>query len=139
MNHLCRICANPEGNTPWRCREKLFGWGDEFVYFQCGQCGCLQIAEVPKDLGRYYPSNYYSFRSSHLPLVGFKSWLAAYRDRAAATGRGFWGHGLGAIFPARDGVTSLSRVPATLDMRILDVGCGCGHSCEFCDERAFAI
>ena len=39
----------------------MFGCRDEFLCFQCPRCGCLQIAEFPADLFKYYPPNYYCF------------------------------------------------------------------------------
>ena len=37
------------------------GLREEFDYFECSRCGCLQIGEVPPDLSPYYPDNYYSY------------------------------------------------------------------------------
>ena len=56
----CRICGGTAGASH-RASEKMFGTGDSFDYFECNDCRCLQIMEVPADLGRYYPSHYYSF------------------------------------------------------------------------------
>ena len=42
-------------------REMMYGDKEEFEYFACDHCGCLQIAVVPEDLGKYYKSDYYSF------------------------------------------------------------------------------
>lgn len=127
MNHTCRICANAAGNGDWLCREKMFGWGDPFTYFLCSQCGCLQIADIPKNQDRYYPPEYYSFRAEFLSRDNLKSRLAATRDRAAATGTGWLGRLLATWVPAREDVASLARVPARPEMRILDVGCGRGN------------
>ncbi len=38
----------------------MFGTRKEFTYFECGFCGCLQIAELPKEMAPYYPSTYYA-------------------------------------------------------------------------------
>jgi len=38
-----------------------FGMREEFAYVECSKCGCLQIVEVPFDLSKYYPDNYYSY------------------------------------------------------------------------------
>jgi hypothetical protein len=60
--HRCRICGNDTGNVVHHCSEKMYGLGDEFDYFQCQNCACLQIEEIPPDLGKYYPDDYYSYR-----------------------------------------------------------------------------
>lgn len=39
----------------------MFGYRDEFEYFSCSSCGSIQIAEIPADLAKYYPPQYYSF------------------------------------------------------------------------------
>ena len=57
----CRVCGARGEHPRFRAREMMFGRRDEFDYFACGECGCLQIAEVPEDLGEYYPEGYYSF------------------------------------------------------------------------------
>jgi len=41
-----------------------FGLRDEFRYLECGACRCVQLVDVPADLSKYYPPNYYSFASS---------------------------------------------------------------------------
>lgn len=36
----------------------------EFGYFKCNICGCIQIINIPENLGDYYDNNiYYSFGS----------------------------------------------------------------------------
>jgi SAM-dependent methyltransferase len=123
----CRICSNTDANKNYLCREKMFGLKDRFLYFQCAQCGCLQIATIPGDLSRYYPANYYSFNSEPVPQKGLKSWLAGKRDAAVATGTGFPGTTLGQAISARLDLLSLAALPARKDMAILDVGCGGGN------------
>lgn len=69
MSYQCKICNNTVGNIPYTGREMMFGTGDEFSYFKCPVCGCLQIEEVPDSLDKYYPNNYYSYRQK-----GTSSW-----------------------------------------------------------------
>ena len=60
-NPVCRACGSTrvaEGLNP---REMMFGTRDRFAYFRCADCGCLQIGEVPENLSKYYPDNYYSY------------------------------------------------------------------------------
>ena len=73
MDDVCRICANAADNQTFRCAEKMFGFGGEFIYFECGRCGCLQAQTVPADLSRYYPPHYYSFHLQAVPQRGFKA------------------------------------------------------------------
>jgi 2-polyprenyl-3-methyl-5-hydroxy-6-metoxy-1,4-benzoquinol methylase len=64
----CKICANTEGKHTVVAREMMFGLRDEFTYFKCSSCGCLQIVDIPKDLSKYYPTEkYYSYRQIVTP------------------------------------------------------------------------
>jgi SAM-dependent methyltransferase len=123
----CRICGNSEGNPSFFPKEMMFGWREEFEYFECARCGCLQIAAIPADLARYYPSDgYYSYRAPKQKQVS--GWLL--RLRRART-RYFLGEPsvagalLGCLSKRPEHFDWL-RGRATLDSRILDVGCGAG-------------
>jgi len=59
----CKICGNTEDNRTHIGKEMMFGVKDEFEYLECGQCKCLQIKEIPADLAKYYPDDYYSYFS----------------------------------------------------------------------------
>ena len=63
-DYQCKICNNTQGHQLVFAREMMFGFRDEFLYFKCPVCGCLQIADIPKNLSKYYPENYYSFQQS---------------------------------------------------------------------------
>ncbi|MCA1625075.1 MAG: class I SAM-dependent methyltransferase [Acidobacteria bacterium] len=56
----CYVCQNKNNNKIYRAREMMFGWRDQFDYFECGECGTIQIVEAP-ELSRFYPPDYYSF------------------------------------------------------------------------------
>jgi len=127
MSLVCRICSSRGHHTSYRVRERMFGWGDQFDYFCCADCGCLQIARVPEDLARFYPPNYYSFHLQAPPQHGLKSRLAGKRDFWAVTGRGFLGFLLSKIVAPRPDLIALGSLPARPEMRIIDVGCGRGQ------------
>jgi SAM-dependent methyltransferase len=55
----CVICSNEENQAFYTVREMMFGTKDTFDYFQCSNCGCLQIKSIPENLSKYYPSQYY--------------------------------------------------------------------------------
>lgn len=59
--HKCRICGAEGMFRSYLAREMLKGTRDEFEYFVCDNCNCLQIAKVPDNLGDYYGETYYSF------------------------------------------------------------------------------
>lgn len=64
-DHKCRLCGAEGLFQSYTVREMMQGRRDEFEYFVCPHCVCLQIAEVPDNLGDYYGSNYYSMKSYH--------------------------------------------------------------------------
>ena len=59
--HVCRICGKRNINKTYTVKEMMYGTREEFDYFVCDNCNCMQIAEIPEDLGSYYSDNYYSF------------------------------------------------------------------------------
>jgi len=121
----CRVCGNDSGNTSFRLREMMFGYRDEFEYFECSRCGCVQIVDVPDSMAKYYPDNYHSFvpisRSNRLRRL-----LIAMRDRSAVTGRGLIGKLLSRSHPPNTALPSLAWLQPDRSARILDVGCGSG-------------
>ena len=59
----CRICGNENLNHCYAAREMMFGFRDEFEYFQCSECDCLQISDYPVDVAKYYGDSYYSYQA----------------------------------------------------------------------------
>lgn len=125
--YRCKICDNSEHNLVYKVKELMMGLRDTFTYFECSQCGCLQIARIPVDMSRYYPKDYYSFISpgellTKNPLL--KSYLDKLKD-LGESGDGNIGELLFANFPD-ESLQALSRTDITKNSRILDVGCGSG-------------
>ena len=106
----------------------MFGWREEFEYLECGRCGCLQIAEIPADLVKYYPrEGYYSYKTpkkKHYP-----EWLLRLRHERTR-------HFLGELSAVGAMLAMVSKRSehfdwfrgrgVSLDSRIVDIGCGTG-------------
>lgn len=133
----CRICSNGSGNVAYRVREMHLGLREWFDYFQCAQCGCLQISDFPPDMAKYYPPRYYSFappsRVDPPRTHRLRDWARRTRDRYAIAERGMVGRILYAGWPNRGLRRSMgARFPGGgakglrlgRRSRILDVGCG---------------
>ena len=99
----------------------MLGTREEFDYAECTRCGCLQIAEFPDDLSRYYKGAYYSTQSGSR----FKQFLKQRRVLYVSSRKGLIGRVVALLKPPAPDVaadiTHLHRTAA-----ILDVGCGRG-------------
>lgn len=100
----------------------MFGFRDKFNYYECSKCGCVQIDEVPTNLPKYYPPNYYSFQSDGTLKTLFKRRWAVY----SFSGNSLIGGALATVLGKHQGVESVSRAKIPRDAAILDVGCGSG-------------
>lgn len=122
----CRICGNDKENAEFIVREMMYGLRETFKYFECSCCGCLQIADIPSDLSKYYPSNYYSFNAAVDSASSIKKLLKRIRDNFAVFDKGILGRILYRFNPDVSGLKSLAKLALKKDMRIIDVGCGDG-------------
>ncbi len=58
----CKVCSNTNNNQLHHVKEMQLGLREMFTYMECGNCGCMQLQNIPADLGKYYPNEgYYSF------------------------------------------------------------------------------
>jgi len=120
----CKICQNVENNKELVVKEMMFGTQDEFKYFQCSACGCLQIFEFPKNIDKYYPKNYYSY-GIHTQASSIKRILKNKRNNYAITRKGIIGKILNILIP-NNSLQLLRNLPIDKSSKILDVGCGDG-------------
>lgn len=102
----------------------MYGSREKFEYFQCSNCGCLQIENIPADIARYYPSGYYSYSGDRADSL-LKRKLINLRDAFAVFDVGVVG-GLLHNFRSNDRLRALARLSLKSDQRLLDVGCGSG-------------
>ncbi len=127
-HNKCRVCAS-EGRYPVYCvKEMLFGTGEEFNYFECTSCGCLQIEDIPSDLSPYYPSSYcgWSITADQLFTGLLKRTFKGVRDRHAILHTGLLGRLLCHFSPAMASLEALSQIRISRKTSILDVGAGSG-------------
>jgi 2-polyprenyl-3-methyl-5-hydroxy-6-metoxy-1,4-benzoquinol methylase len=123
----CRICGNGANNIPYRAKEMMYGTRQEFDYFQCAACHCLQIANVPANLAQYYPEGYSGYISpKESDYTGLKGWFKIARYRAAALQNSVTRQVFAALFPAKR-YRLLAQFGLTKESAILDVGCGHGR------------
>ena len=125
----CYVCGNTVNNRHYSVQEMMFGFKDEFDYFECSNCGCLQISNDPINMDKYYPASYYSFEAlPEAPQNWLRRFLKKKSNRHALFNDDFVGKLINKVIYNSMGkrFSSISKVPLNFDSRILDVGCGSG-------------
>ncbi len=101
----------------------MFGFRDTFDYLECGDCGCVQLVELPQEMRKYYPPNYYSFaRHGRVKTFLRHRWSAYNYGKVSILG---WL--ATTYFGPNRAIMSLARLKPAKNSRILDVGCGEGN------------
>lgn len=124
----CRVCNTKDYHQDFHVREMFFGSREPFNYFECSHCGTIQICDIPDDLERHYPNDYYSFADCHIkPMSQIGIHLRRWRVDAWLTGNGMVGRFL-AWFSKRKPayIDWFSGIPINTNSNIVDVGCGSG-------------
>jgi SAM-dependent methyltransferase len=123
----CRICNNETGNKIIIARERQLGLGDEFEYIECANCKCIQLKDIPDEMERYYPPEYYAFDEPRFPSE--LNWFNFFLKRSLIS------HYMGYFNPAGFLLSFIFDHPfpwirkreLTFNSRILDVGTGSGR------------
>ncbi len=121
----CRICKKEDNTEEYTLKEMMFGWPDEFEYFKCSDCGCLQIKKFPENIEKYYPNNYVSFFKPNNSRL--KKYLIKKRDLFALTGKSILGKILFEWYGYPDFYPWFSKANFNKNDFILDVGAGNGE------------
>lgn len=133
MNELkCRICGNAINNSVYTLKEMLMGSRDEFSYFQCSNCGCLQIESYPEDVFKYYTKNYYSYSDIDTNNNAIDSFRRKIKKFMLFGKSGIRQQIRSSIVNNSSSsilviLCHFARFHLESDAKILDVGCGAGH------------
>jgi SAM-dependent methyltransferase len=122
--NICKICGNEKNPEEYILKEMMFGTRDQFKYFKCSNCYCLQIKEFPQNIEKYYPPNYYSFKN--LKKSNLLNYLKYKRDLFSYRGKGIIGKLLVNFYGYSDIHSWLPELNLKKDDAILDVGTGAG-------------
>lgn len=124
----CKVCLDNSEKEQIQITEKQYGMGDEFNYFECSNCGTLQINRIPENLAKFYPSNYYSFKSPfNIQSQSFKDWRTEQALKNAFGDKGIATKLISYISSKPEPWISRYGSKFNLSDKILDVGCGAGH------------
>jgi 2-polyprenyl-3-methyl-5-hydroxy-6-metoxy-1,4-benzoquinol methylase len=117
----CQICGNSTDNTKYTVKEMMLGLREEFIYFLCNRCRCLQIEEIPKNIGKYYAyDKYYSFSPQrNRKLVSILTKPSFYQ-------KGILYKILRHYLILDNALLSIGKLNLPRKSRILDVGSGYG-------------
>jgi 2-polyprenyl-3-methyl-5-hydroxy-6-metoxy-1,4-benzoquinol methylase len=137
----CKICGNQRDNKIFKIKEMMFGLGDSFDYLECSKCGCLQIVDIPEDMEKYYPSNYYSLQKNvgeHGRRRTIKEVLGDRKIDYAIFKDSFIGKILYNLYPLNDPfLQALEIAELNRDSNVLDVGCGIGNWLYYLNNLGF--
>jgi len=129
MRRPCLICQNGGDHPTFTVREMYFGSREEFTYLECLACGTIQIAEIPSDLARHYPSDYYSYSAASKKSSSLEVALRRRRtDHWLGRDAGIVGNLLAAASKRKPGYLDWFReLGISTASSLLDVGCGGGQ------------
>jgi SAM-dependent methyltransferase len=126
-DQICKICGHVN-EVPWyTAKEMMFGFRDEFNYFQCAKCECLQISEFPDNISKYYPENYYSLtQNDEVKFHGLRGALRRVSLSSLIFSRNIFDRALQKFYSPIS-LRILKGLRVSRNTSILDVGCGSGH------------
>lgn len=127
----CRICGNSKKNKIYKVREMMYGTREVFDYAECAECKCLQLINIPVDMSKYYPSDYYSFKKNPeatSPKVrNLTSYLLRKRNLYHITKRSLVGWLVCTLSPSNNPYSLIAKTRIKKSASILDIGCGNGE------------
>ncbi len=139
----CRVCGHEKLEELY-VKELEYGYMDTFKYLYCPACGCVQIQEIPKNLEKYYPPNYYSFNNKTKSQFLPKKMLRKVRNEFCITHnkKNFVGYLLSKLFPCDTKLNVLNKAVPEINkikgnVKLLDVGCGNGDFLLTLEEVGF--
>lgn len=131
MGHICRICGNDNEGDEILLKNVRRDLNEKFSYFRCENCGCIQICEIPDNLGDYYDSNiYYSFdnKASFISIILSMKIIKILRK--VAFGTNFYKKRHMDFF--EDNIDKINLMlgndkKSKKRISVVDVGCGTGY------------
>lgn len=120
----CEICGEEKNLNYFKARELMIGFRDEFKYFECKNCGCIQILEIPQNLQKYYNTDYYSFEIPKSNSI--RNYLKKKRALFYLDNKSIVGYLLSKIFNSPQLINWVKVSGISFNSSILDIGSGSG-------------
>ena len=124
MSPSCRWCGDDRVAATLDVAEMLHGTRERFTYTTCARCGSLSITDVPADLGRFYPDDYYARAEPPVFTDGWRATARRLRTRVAMS-RAVPRRLAARLGGMPDWLAELR--PLGLDATVVDVGSGAGR------------
>ena len=86
---VCKICGGACENTVYLLKNVRKDLQETFEYVKCSECGCLQIREIPENLGDYYDNAIY-LSLIHILYIGAGAFI---KNRVTIENNSFVGIG----------------------------------------------
>ena len=114
----------------------MFGFRDVFHYLECYECGCLSLLDIPEDMARYYPQQYYAEveRTSGNPFIDF---LIRRRIKSIINGPSLLGSLMTRLHSSPVHHLWMGKIDIKLDSRLIDIGCRYGHFLGYLKREGF--
>lgn len=123
----CKICDTCDAFNIHLIKEMMFGFKDEFKYLECRNCGCYQIENIPPNMEKYYPADYYSFKSENKKKIKLNFFKTLQFNQISGYKKSL--HGAIVSYKYRSEIYNWFKflhVNKT-EASILDIGCGQGE------------
>ena len=123
----CAICEAVGDFKTYALKEMMFGFKDEFKYFECEECGCFQIENIPLNMEKFYPKDYYAYKQQNQTVIKPNYFKALQFDQISGHHKSILG--LIASFKYKSAQYNWFKnlKIAKETAKVLDIGCGEGQ------------
>jgi len=123
----CKVCGNTNNNEIFSVREMYLGLRENFLYQKCGNCGLMQLLDIPKDLAKYYPlDKYYSLKNEEDKNIRVEFLRKIKANYLLYNKNKFAGSLMSIGYKIPEYYEWLKKGNIQFEYKILDVGCGNG-------------
>lgn len=135
MNTKCRLCFAKSEETLY-VEEMMFGIKESFEYSICKNCKSLSLIQIPDNIAKYYPENYYSFNEQSTNKL--RNWFSLKKCANDLGYTSLAGKLVSLIVGSNSNLHAIRICnPDKEKTSFLDVGCGDGFLLDKLEEQGF--
>lgn len=137
----CKVCGNNEVSRIIYAKDLNYGGEEQFTYFQCSKCKCLQLQNVPCDIGKYYGDNYYSINMSKTKKKLTENLISLFiktRDKRLLLNKNDIVSIICRKLQPRVAYELIPQLCVDRTAAVLDVGCGDGYLLELLSDLGWS-